>query len=98
MKTIVRIDVTAEDIARGSRCVATGCPVALAFHRQLPKENVAVVATTLAYYGPHDSRLPLRFPPATADRIREFDRGNGMEPFSFDVEIDLIDDHPKLSS
>lgn len=77
----MRIEVTAEDIAQGGARNPFQCPVARAVKRASKNPNVSV-----GVYGAHignESRRSL--PVAVTHWIAEFDRGQGVQPFSFDL-------------
>lgn len=78
----LRIHVTAEDIAAGTRRDCETCPIAQALMRQ-GFTDVSVSADSILfgpYWQPASDRV--------ADFIHEFDEGLPVEPFDFDVEID----------
>ena len=88
----MRIEVTAEDIAKGERLRACRCPVALALSRAGFEEPEVYPS-----YGPDDyspggageiiaggDRFAL---PLTVDRfVAAFDEGKPVEPFAFDLD------------
>jgi hypothetical protein len=89
----MRVDVTAEDIAKGVRSQCSDCPVALALKRALGDGISPVVgsdtvdlyfrASGMSYLRPLHIPLPM----GTARRIQKFDRGEGMAPFSFEIDV-----------
>lgn len=85
----MRIQVTIDDIAKGVKGVSESCPVALAIKRQLNPEGVTVGAWNIDWYQsgkgywaklPKDSKVH-RF-------ITDFDRGDLVDPFEFELIID----------
>lgn len=88
--TTVRVRVTQEDIDAGVRYDCCRCPVALALLAALPPTLSVVVwatgATLLALPRLHGV-ADVEFPRDVIDRIFEFDRGNGMTPFEFDLPL-----------
>src|SRR5208337_1065748 len=82
----MRITVTIEDIEAGRRYDPVRCPVARALRR-----------TGMAYFTVMESAVRLRdeehyggllvLPGAVQDWIRGFDRGEPVEPISFDLEL-----------
>ena len=80
---LVMINVTEQDIERGERQNCMACPVSLAMSRETGElwEVYALRAFRVM------SRQPVSFPEPVSNRIRMFDAGGVMRPFSFDVEI-----------
>jgi hypothetical protein len=80
------INVTQDHINQGSRKTAKVCPVALAFS-DVGLKNPVVGTTGVTYEHPDDdSRVLSDLPAWVGYRIRRFDEGEGMEPFSFELE------------
>ena len=88
----VTVEVTAEDIAKGLRRNACGCPVALAAQRACPvfegKLRVIRIGMTfgIGTRGINDVILP----DDAADFVRSFDDGRPVKPFTFTVELDTL--------
>jgi hypothetical protein len=81
------INVTQDHINQGSRKMAKACPVALALC-QAGLENPVVGTTGATYEHPDDgSRVISDLPAWVGYRVRRFDEGEGMEPFSFELEV-----------
>lgn len=97
------IEVTQLDILQGVPGEGLQCPVARAIRRTLgipvivhyagvfltiplPPPLLPDIGRKIGSLGPPgDPSNPLAF---VLDKIGEFDRGLGMEPFSFDIELD----------
>jgi hypothetical protein len=81
----VVVEVTAEDIAGGTRECAGACPVALALNRHVKEASVMCINM----YWRDEAREYHRAP--TPDHVRDwferFDAGRKVEPFSFTVEL-----------
>ena len=92
----VEISVTQEDIDRGKREAPQGCPVFRAVRRQVRRKyHTAVQATARGSgHGVVISELHgspvfywLGLPPMVTKRIRGYDDGGAMEPFSFPFDL-----------
>lgn len=91
MTTLVRIEVTPEDVAAGRPCHSTCCPVSHAARRVLPAPNGAPinVDTSTISYGDWCDRKHARLPEWVGDRISAYDQTGVMElPLAFDVEVE----------
>lgn len=82
----MKIEVTQEDIERGTRGHCALCPVARAVKRAMRTEDVWAdgVAIVLTRHG--DNRLFLDTPDEAICFMEEFDAGEPVEPFSFELE------------
>lgn len=78
----IRIDVTADDIAKGKPKDWCRCPVSLALRRVLPQSSARVPADGLEVFG----RQMERRPPGVARFVRDFDKGRPVAPFSFVID------------
>ncbi len=84
---MTRIDVTAEDIAKGEAGSSARCPVALALQRAISKP-VAVSKTYVYISGYNLSTVML--PSEASEFIGKFDRNHEpVKPFTFHIEIPL---------
>jgi hypothetical protein len=91
----VKIDVTADDIANGTRLNACQCPIARAATRAgLFAVEVYPSGGPDEFQPGHPSEIIFGTPrrssrlPATAERfISAFDEGRTVEPFSFELEV-----------
>ena len=84
------IEVTQEDIDRGEIYACQNCPVALAFQRATGCHNLYVGQTHFYPDEPFSGSKKIRsrrLPESVIDKIDEFDDGEGMEPFSFPIDI-----------
>lgn len=82
----VTVSVTADDLANGKPGDACKCPVAKAINRAVPRGRGAVVNPSCCWFGPA-RRFKRDLPPVAHDFILAFDRGEEVEPFSFDLEV-----------
>jgi hypothetical protein len=75
-----RVEVTQRDIQNGIRGNARFCPVANALHRHGYRDPTVTK---------HEIKLPTGehwpIPKAAADRVRAWDLGGDIVPFSFDM-------------
>lgn len=82
------IDVTAEDIARGKRCHAGQCPIALAAKRTFPDfDEIEVDGMGIDVGGP-GLLLSELLPDEAVDFADKFDNGEPVEPFRFVIGSD----------
>lgn len=83
----LRVEVTAEDIANGKREDSESCPIALALLRC---DGVfgAEVNEDITTVTPDDDRLSGSPPKEASDFIDNFDAGNDVEPFAFEIEVE----------
>jgi hypothetical protein len=77
-KNRLRIDVNSDDIAKGKRCSAIDCPIAIAIRRAVPNVEV-IVGPTEANIGD----LRLRLPREIQTWIKKYDAEKYVEPLSF---------------
>lgn len=79
----MKIQVTQEDINNGMRRNGNKCPVTLAIKRAT---GIALVSSglTICVYG----RRELIPPVAVTEFIEQFDAGNPVSPFEFNLPID----------
>ena len=82
----MKIDVTQEDIDRGVKGACTQCPVALALARAFPDVYVDV-ATTQLLVGDEF----IRAPSVVSIFIEDFDDGEPVQPFSFDLDLPPVE-------
>lgn len=88
--TTVRVRVTQDDIDAGVRVSCNRCPVARALKRAVPGCAEAMtdgVRVDLCMLGDDPNVYNLSLPIEATDAIAEFDRGNGMSPFEFDLSL-----------
>lgn len=78
----LRIEVTETDIARGEENSACRCPVALALVRQIPgfEPEVGIMHLDMGWL--------FKTPESVCEFIYNFDEGEFVEPFAFDIDID----------
>ncbi len=84
----MQITVTQQDInfgVQGGRCT---CPVAVAIRRILAAPYYVLVYGKISLRRP-SSRITKRIdiPDSVRTFVTEFDRGNPVQPFDFDIEI-----------
>lgn len=78
----IKISVTAEDIANGKIAEAYECPISLAIGRALGTNGVGVCGSWIDLNGKH-----LEISELAANFVSEYDYGNFVEPFEFELEI-----------
>lgn len=83
----MKIEVTQEDIDGGIKCSGLDCPVARAIRRVHPIHG-AVVSCGL-YWVPGTGGKRIRLPDSALRFYRDFDTDQKVEPFSFDLPIEL---------
>jgi hypothetical protein len=89
----VRVEVTAEDIAKGERAECGRCPVALACKRVLPGARVMVDGCSIDFTlkpageGEWDDWTSIEAPAEVDAFIQAFDDGHPVAPFAFDLDI-----------
>ena len=88
MLSVVRVRVTAADIAAGRPSDACSCPVALAVQRATGDPTVDVCGVVAAgslraHFGLRGVDLPL----AAVNFVSAFDRGDPVTPFEFDLDV-----------
>lgn len=89
----MRIEVTADDIAKGKRKSCDACPVARAIHRAtgdgwnavVYKDNCIAVADDDDW-----DREEFTPPPEVAQFVKDFDAGRPVTPITFDLPIDEL--------
>jgi hypothetical protein len=74
------VRVTAEDIKHGLRQTAWACPVVLALKRAFDVEEATCGLTTATVGRFRSTPIPLE----VGNRIMQYDKGWGMEPFEFE--------------
>ena len=85
MGKTIRVEVTAEDIAKGERRVAWRCPIALACGRVFGEPIIGRDGCNLTVEGRRLTDVEL---PAVAKRFTlDFDECRPVEPFAFDLEL-----------
>ena len=80
----MRIDVTQDCIDYGNS-KASSCPVALALNKA-GFEHVIVLGEEIWFY----HHPPMTLPCIVSQRIKMFDAGRGMHPFSFELDIESL--------
>ena len=83
MKTIT-VEVTQEDIKKGRACDGTYCPIALALKRKI-KRPCLVGVKDIDIYNPK-SKYTLHVPQIKLF-VGNFDHGNKVEPFTFELQV-----------
>ena len=81
----VKVEVTAEDVAKGRRDNPHECPIACAL-RRTGLENPGVYPTDSITYFKNNRCVSIVLPRVAEDAALKFDRTGTMEPFSFEVE------------
>lgn len=84
---MIKIEVTAEDIANGEPGESGSCPIALAFKRAIPG-IVYVEVEDDTYFETNESTFDLRLPGHASQFVRDFDDGEPVKPISFEFDPD----------
>lgn len=90
----IRLEITADDIAKGSPFNACLCPVARAINRVLMSYLFSAVCSRVSLYSHYINAgrtvfycLPNPLPDIVYKFINDFDRDKSVQPFSFDIFI-----------
>jgi hypothetical protein len=87
----MRIEVTAEDIAKGERDSCEACPIALAVRRAFGVAHVDVDSVRIIVDNCGDNERTFETPHAAEDFIGRFDyrstEEDPPEPFAFDLDV-----------
>jgi hypothetical protein len=86
---LTQINVTAKDIAKGTRGNVTSCPVARAFNRAT-KDCWKVTTSLLgdrSFARRQTRTIEVRLPERVHNFIRAFDEGEPVVPLRFNLEI-----------
>jgi hypothetical protein len=81
----MRIEVTEQDIAAGRRRQPSACPIALAVKRAYAVERASVAEYDIIVTRWCDRQFKWRTPTPAASFIERFDKGEKVEPFSFEL-------------
>lgn len=85
----MKIEITAEDIENGKKQSVFACPVALAMCRALRiypfEHSISVYSEDIVFC--HDDTSKILLPSQVTDIIDKYDSNQGMNPFSFELEI-----------
>lgn len=79
----MKIEVTLADIKWGTRYNASNCAVAQALRRLFPDADI-----TVAYDLVHIDDREYVVPPVIQEVIHAIDRGEHVEPFAFELELE----------
>lgn len=82
----MKITVTAADIASGRRGSSCDCPIARAI-RRAGGDITADVACSYAYVGRRPHRRQLLLPLSARQFMADFDHGEPVEPFEFELDL-----------
>lgn len=83
----IRVEVTKEDIDKGTRHSCSTCPVARALERALECDMAFVGRDIFHYEKEGKTSKILSLPAFVSLKIQLFDSTGEMEPFGFDLEI-----------
>lgn len=81
----MRISVTKADIAKGDPDDYLSCPIALALKRKATKVRVGSVTADFKWKG--RKYLDIYLPSEAVRFIEQFDSGESVKPFTFDLSI-----------
>ena len=90
MKTL--IPVTEEHIKNGKAKDPSCCPVALAVKERMAVKDVFANCYTIRGDIDYSHGFCVRAPDSVYDFITKYDRGEPVEPFSFDLDTDIPED------
>ena len=82
------IEVTRGDVGNGQRFCSDSCPVAVAIKRSTGLAHVSVAIEYVRLAAENRTHCLISLPFDVGERISAFDRGEGMEPFSFELELE----------
>lgn len=82
MKTI-NVTVTKEHIQKGVRCMSNACPIALALRDACGISRISIYRTIKI-----DGAKVAEAPKNVYRRIKRYDNGTNMKPFTFTFEIE----------
>lgn len=85
MKTRFKVNVLEEDIERASRNDSLRCVVVQAIARTLPEASGIQVDTQTIRFRVGDKRYQYLTPPAAAQYVVDFDAGDVIHPFNFQL-------------
>lgn len=85
----VTVSVTAEDIVAGDKGRCTSCPLSLALARALGEKytSVSYNAGCAFLYCPSTQFWTMTLPALCLSFVRAFDRGDAVQPFTFDLTL-----------
>jgi len=81
------IQITQDDIKQGTVDNCDRCPIALAINRVLFVGHHAKVMGSISIYTYVHRRFTCKTPDVAKQFINNFDLGNSVEPFEFDLEV-----------
>ena len=87
MGKTIRVEVAAEDIAKGERNNYFACPVALALKRACGVSNAAVRPRRISIWNTGEFGCSVATPPSVRSFFEIFDAGLTVKPFAFDLEL-----------
>ena len=87
MGKTIRVEVTAEDIAKGHPCEAHACPIALAAQRAGVDGASFWPASGRLCYGPASARDRVQLDETCRQFANNFDKKLPVEPFAFTVVL-----------
>lgn len=80
-----KVDVTYKDLAEGVPGEADACPVALALKRTFPTATKIFVSSSIEIVG--ESQIQISTPLDVYNKIKTFDAGDPIAPFSFELNF-----------
>lgn len=81
---IIKIEVTQEDIDKGIQASCHLCPVAIAAQRTIHDSQIQISSSCLYKI---QSFYSCKLPTVVRQFICDFDCGNSVQPFTFEIEI-----------
>ena len=87
---MLKVNVTQEHIDKGERYSTSACPIARALKDVLPADSCAVnVRAAVAVWFQNSGYYRAWLPHSAQDFVVEFDSGQDVEPFSFELDADV---------
>ncbi len=87
MSKTLLVEVTAEDIENGVRHCIFGCPVALAVQRAASYPHIRVTISEITRHKGHCLESAAITPAEVGCFIRNFDAGDDVFPFKFEIQF-----------
>ena len=87
---MLKVNVTQEHINKGERHSTSACPIAWALKDVLPADSCAVnVRASVAVWFRNSDYYRAWLPRSAQDFVVEFDNGQDVSPFSFELDADV---------
>jgi hypothetical protein len=96
----MRLEITEEDIKRGSRSSPENCPLAFAFARAFPSARDVKVHNGKVEFDWKGVKMESKLDRQLSEKIAEYDKTGHMEPTIFSsvhVPIGMLNSHPDFN-